>query len=294
MIPQVSVVIPVYQDQSGLDRCLASIALQDGITMPELEVVVVDNGSDPEIVLPENLPFIVKLAVCKKKGAYAARNAGVEVATGQMLFFLDADCWPHSRWVASGLEALSQTHANGIVGGNVKYQESEHPSAIESYQILMGFGQERSIRELSFAATANLIASRMVFEKVGPFNESLLSGGDREWSWRASSLGVPLYYSAKATVYTAPRKTLKAALVQARRVAGGRNALASDAELISPVGVSKIHAKRGIWHKLNAICSGSRFSLGRRCKIVGVAVIIKLVHDFERMRIKMGAEPERR
>lgn len=294
MVPEVSVIIPVFQNQVGLERCLKFLAQQHGLDMSALEVLVVDNGSEPRIRIPPSLPYSISLSVCKKAGAYAARNAGVRMASGKVLAFLDADCWPDSGWIISGLRALEQDGNDKVVGGNVLFERSPRPSIVESYQILMGFGQEHSVTELQFSATANLFVTRQVFEKVGEFNESLLSGGDREWCWRAGRMGLPVLFSKDAFVWTEPRRTLKSALVQARRVAGGRKGLESDSDILATVGPSKIQPKKGFLRKCKTILSAKQFPLTRRLQIFCVAMIIRCVHDFEAVRIKLGAEPERR
>ncbi|RBW48279.1 glycosyltransferase family 2 protein [Marinobacter sp. F3R11] len=294
MVPEVSVIIPVFQNQIGVERCLAAIARQDGIAMSDIEVIVIDNGSEPKLTVSKSLPFPVKLLICSRKGAYSARNAGVKMANGKVLVFLDADCWPEKLWIRAGLDALCRNGKDSIVGGDVRFETAPHPSVVESYQVLMGFGQERSISELQFSATANLFVSRQVFEQVGAFNEDLLSGGDREWSWRAGKLGVPIYFSKDAMVWTKPRTTLRGALIQARRVAGGRMSLEDNAEIVAVVGLEKIQPNKGLLDKIKVILCARKLPLTRRLLIFGVAVIVRLVHDFERIRIGMGGEFERR
>lgn len=294
MLPEVSVIIPVFQNQAGLERCLKFIAQQDGVDMSAVEVLVVDNGSEPGIKIPQSLPYSLSLSVCEKAGAYAARNAGVRKASGKVLAFLDADCWPDRKWIISGLKALERDGNEKVVGGDVLFESSPRPSIVESYQILMGFGQEHSITELRFSATANLFVTRQLFEKVGEFNESLLSGGDREWCWRAGKMGLPVSFSKDAVVWTEPRRTLKSALVQARRVSGGRNGLESDSAIVSTVGLSRIQPQKGLFRKCKTILSAKQFPLTRRLQIFCVAMIIRCVHDLEAVRIKLGAEPERR
>lgn len=294
MVPEVSIVIPVFQNQVGLERCLLAIAQQDGIAMHDIEVIVVDNGSEPMLTVSKDLPYSVILLVCKRKGAYSARNAGVKAANGKVLAFLDADCWPESLWVRSGLDALFRNDKDSIVGGDVRFETTFRPSVVESYQVLMGFGQEHSVKVLQFAATANLFVARYVFEKVGPFNESLLSGGDREWSWRAGKLGFSLCFSENAIVWTMPRKSLSSALIQARRVSGGRMSLEKNAEIVAAVGLAKVQPKKGLLGKSKVILFAREFSLMRRFLIFGVAIIIRLVHDFERIRIRLGGDLERR
>lgn len=294
MVPRVSIVIPVYQDQSGLNVCLEAISRQTGIEMPAIEVIVVDNGPTPGINISQDLPFSVKLLWCEKKGAYAARNAGSKVASGNILVFIDADCWPDQQWLRAGLDALSSCKEAAVIGGDVLFERASEPSAVELYQVLMGFGQERCINELNFSATANLFVARNLFERVGDFNEVLLSGGDREWSWRVTSIGAEIRFEKDAIVWTAPRRTLRNAIIQARRVAGGRRVLGDNPDIVRKVGVERIHPSGKMTGKLSKIFRGNDMSLWQRCRVFCVAVLIRLAHDGEVLRLRMGGKPERR
>lgn len=294
MAPEVSIVIPVFQDQAGLDRCLKSIAEQVHVGMSDFEVIVVDNGSEPPMTFPESLPFSVQIEPCAKKGAYSARNVGVRVAKGKALAFLDADCWPSKTWLRAGLDALSAQGGRYVIGGEVLFDRSSRPRAVEAYQLLMGFGQERAVNQLGFSATANLFVTRDAFERTGWFNEELLSGGDREWSWRAFQEGVPVIFAESVVVWTHPRRTLKGALIQARRVAGGRKSLGQNAAVVSTVGNEKINPEKGLFKKVGRVLGARQFPLAQRLSILGVAILIRIVHDIEMVRIRLGAQPERR
>lgn len=102
-IPKVSVVIPVYKVEQYLRRCVDSVLAQ---TLPDLEIILVDDGS------PDHCPAICDEYVSKYEniqvvhkpngGLASARNAGMKVATGKYLFFLDSDDWLD----ADGLESL--------------------------------------------------------------------------------------------------------------------------------------------------------------------------------------------
>ena len=91
--PKVSVVMPVFNAQLYLSEALASILMQK--EMPEIEVVCIDDGSTDDSA--EILEFWEKrdsrLHVVRQKnqGAGVARNAGLDVAKGEYIFFLDAD-----------------------------------------------------------------------------------------------------------------------------------------------------------------------------------------------------------
>ena len=90
----ISVIIPIYNVEKYLDRCVDSIINQ---TYKNLEIILVDDGS------PDGSPQICddyakkdhRVQVIHKKngGLASARNAGMDVMTGKYLFFLDSDDW---------------------------------------------------------------------------------------------------------------------------------------------------------------------------------------------------------
>ena len=89
---KLSVVIPVYKVQSTLIRCVESVVCQ---YIPSMEVILVDDGS------PDNCPQICdqlaeefeQIRVIHKKngGLSSARNAGIEIARGEYITFVDSD-----------------------------------------------------------------------------------------------------------------------------------------------------------------------------------------------------------
>lgn len=87
---KVSIVIPVYNAESLLKRCLDSIYKQEGGF--EIEVLAVDDGStDNSINILNDYKQDLKIFEQSNKGPASARNIGIEKATGKYLAFLDAD-----------------------------------------------------------------------------------------------------------------------------------------------------------------------------------------------------------
>lgn len=91
---QVSVVIPVFNTARFLRQCLDSVV---GQTLSDIEVICVDDGSaDGSLDIAreyEARDGRVRVLTQNNKGGGAARNAGIEVARGDYLFFLDSDDW---------------------------------------------------------------------------------------------------------------------------------------------------------------------------------------------------------
>jgi glycosyltransferase involved in cell wall biosynthesis len=287
----VTVVIPAFNDQSGVERCLN--ALGEG-TYPyaAIEVIVVDNGSVPPLSIVEPYPFTVKLLSCFTPGSYAARNAGIACSSGQVFAFIDADCWPDENWLYNGVRSLTRSDGNAIVGGDVRFVKPAKPSAAALYQCMTGFGQESNIRRGGFSATANLFCSRQQFEATGPFDSRLLSGGDREWCWRARKRGIHVQFEPSAIVNTCPRANLSGSIRQARRVAAGRLQLRKLG--LAHIGDEAISNRRSTWQSVLWVCRHNHLSRWDRFRVLFAATLIYATATLERWRLALGAKAERR
>lgn len=91
---QISIIVPVYKAEQYLDRCVKSILNQ---TFTNLELILVDDGSPdrcPEICDAwERKDSRIKVIHKQNGGAGAARNAGLQVACGKYIGFVDSDDW---------------------------------------------------------------------------------------------------------------------------------------------------------------------------------------------------------
>ena len=92
MKPKVSIIIPVYKVEKFLTRCLDSVL---GQTLKEIEVILVDDGSPDNCgrICDEYAAKDKRVIVIHKKnaGVSAARNSGLEVASGEFVGFVDSD-----------------------------------------------------------------------------------------------------------------------------------------------------------------------------------------------------------
>lgn len=101
-----SVVIPARNEEAFIGGALEALARQ---TLSPHEVIVVDNGStDATAEIAQR--YGARVVVCPTPGVAAARQAGLEAATGEWVASTDADSLPQPQW----LEALAR-HAEGAV-----------------------------------------------------------------------------------------------------------------------------------------------------------------------------------
>ena len=109
----ISVIIPVYNVEQYLDRCINSIVNQ---TYTNLEIILVDDGS------PDNCPTMcdkwaekdnrIKVIHKENGGLSDARNAGLASATGKYIAFVDSDDWIDLNYVAFLYDALIKNNAD--------------------------------------------------------------------------------------------------------------------------------------------------------------------------------------
>ncbi len=226
--PLVSVVVPAYRDPERLRACLDALAEQR-YPAADFEVVVADNGSEPPLEAQVGPRSGVRFVRETAPGSYAARNAGVRASRGDILAFTDSDCLPEPGWIAAGVAALGALPDGGLVGGRVEVYLSDpaHPSPTELYEAVLAFRQERNVRVGHFAVTANAFTTRDTFTRVGPFDASMVSGGDREWGRRVHAAGLPAIYAHDAVVLHPARRSFAEIARKMARVARGHHALAA-------------------------------------------------------------------
>lgn len=109
----VSVIVPVYKVEKFLNRCVSSIVSQ---SYRNLEIILVDDGS------PDSCPDLCNQWSAKDKrirvihqtnrGLSAARNAGLDVATGHYIAFVDSDDWIETDYVGELLFCLIQSESD--------------------------------------------------------------------------------------------------------------------------------------------------------------------------------------
>lgn len=220
--PGVTVVVPVRDGAELLDRCLAALDAQD-YPAHLVQVLVVDNGSTEDVgaVVARHRATLLRQPV---GGSYTARNAALGHATGPVLAFTDADCDPAPTWLSTAVADLQGPPEAAMVGGAVAltYAAGAPRTGSELFESLHSFPQQRYLQEEGFAATANMVTWRHVLDRVGPFADSLASGGDKEWGQRVRASGALQRYSPGAVVRHPARSGLGESVRKWRRVATGR------------------------------------------------------------------------
>ncbi|WP_210528782.1 glycosyltransferase family 2 protein [Rubellimicrobium arenae] len=188
-MPEAAVVIPHYNDVQRLERCLAALMPQ---VTPEVEVVVVDNGSTESLDGVRAAHPALRIVTETRKGAALARNRGVAETTALWIYFLDCDCVPASDWLATAHRV--RTNGDAVGGTITLFDETPGPrSGAEAFETVFAFDNRSYIETKGFSATANLLTSRAVWDRVGEFRTGLSE--DLDWCHRARDAGFRLVHA---------------------------------------------------------------------------------------------------
>ena len=119
-LKKVSIVVPVYKSEAYIDHCIQSLITQ---TYRQIEVVLVNDGSPDncgEICdrYSHEYPNIVKVIHQENQGVSSARNAGLAIATGEWIMFVDSDDWVESVMVECMIEKAEADFAEICVCGH--------------------------------------------------------------------------------------------------------------------------------------------------------------------------------
>jgi len=123
--PVVSVIIPVYNTERYIARCLNSLLAQ---TFSEIEIIVINDGStDKTMKIVEKLAdedSRIKIIEQANQKQGAARNRGLEIAKGDYITFVDADDWVDIDYVEKLLKCLKRHDTDVAVASSVRIKSS--------------------------------------------------------------------------------------------------------------------------------------------------------------------------
>jgi len=201
--PDVSVIVPHFNQVSLLEKCLLSLGRQT-MAPSRFEVIVADNASPCDLAGVKRKFPATRFVSESKRGAAHARNAAIALAKGDALAFIDADCIAHEAWLEEGLKALE---TSDLAGGEVlvTVMDALAPTGVEAFERIFAFQQRRYINRKNFSVTANLFATRTAVEAIGPFRNGVAE--DVDWCRRAGALGFRLAFNRTSIISHPARRT---------------------------------------------------------------------------------------
>jgi glycosyltransferase involved in cell wall biosynthesis len=182
-LPDISIIIPVRNNQNGIDRFLETFFATHNQDQYPKEIIIVDNNSDVPVKLKRDymqkqLP--IRLQTCLRRGPAAARNLGVNVSVGKWLLFCDSDCIPTPSFLTGYLASTKEAVAYaGNVKGTpatyvAKYYDDEE--TLVPYRKYNASGESVPL----YIVTANSLVWKRAFNTCGKFDELFRDAGGED------------------------------------------------------------------------------------------------------------------
>jgi GT2 family glycosyltransferase len=208
--PRSSVVVPNLNGRRFLRPCLDALAAQ---TDSDLEVIVVDNGSDDDSVafVRERFPHARLVELGRNHGFAGAVNAGIAAARGELVAFLNNDAEPAPAWLYE-LRRCLERHPSAAAA-TAKLVTSHAPDLLDGagdgltpsfLPFVHGHGKDdadqynEEIQVFGASGTASLWRGD-VLQRLGGFDERFFAYyEDVDLSFRARLLGHEIWYAPRA------------------------------------------------------------------------------------------------
>lgn len=182
MPESISVIIPAYNAAKYLPAALKSVIQQ---TLPPHEIIIVDDGStDTTPAIAESAGSRVLYFRQLNQGAGPARNAGVQLANGSLIAFLDADdLWEPDKLAKQFLVLSDHPELSAVFSYVQQFISPEINEAIRCKLFC-------PIEPMVGIHPGTMLIKKDIFEKIGPFSAAYSSGEFLEWFCRAKEQGL--------------------------------------------------------------------------------------------------------
>jgi O-antigen biosynthesis protein len=211
--PRVTVVVCSCNGARTLRECLDGVLALD---YPDYEVVVIDDGStDDTAAIARDYPFL--LIKTPNRGLSAARNTGLEAATGEIVAYLDDDARPDAYWLRYLVSTFRDGDWAGVGGPNLAppgdglVADCVANAPGGPVHVLL------SDREAEHIPGCNMAFRRDALQGIGGFDPNFrVAGDDVDACWRLRERNHKLGFSPAAVVWHHRRGSVRAYLRQQR------------------------------------------------------------------------------
>ena len=204
--PEMSVVIPAYNEEKHLGTCLAALAAQQ--TTHSFEVIVVDNHStDGTRAIAErfmgamNLRVLEELQQCRG----AARRTGCAAAQGTIIFSTDADVIVPPDWIEKLTMSLAMSGAGAVVGTYTIQDCGRSVNMIHNIWLRIWTLVLRGLSGQFLLRGSNFAVKRAVYEQAGGFLAYADAAEDAELGKRIQRIA-PIHYDPSICVIASGRR----------------------------------------------------------------------------------------
>jgi cellulose synthase/poly-beta-1,6-N-acetylglucosamine synthase-like glycosyltransferase len=198
--PRYSIIIPAYNETAVIGDCVRAIARQS-VPRQQYEIIVVDDASLDETSQVAKSAGADRVFRIEHGGAAAARNAGLNVARGELVLFTDADCFPSYAWLSRMIEPFSDP---GVVGTKGTYRTDQRSLIARLAQLEFEYRYERmaALPKIDFIDTYAAAYRRQVLLDEGGFDRAYAAATveDVDLSFRLAQKGYRMIFVPDAWV----------------------------------------------------------------------------------------------
>lgn len=201
--PLVSIIIPAYRVAPFIKETLDSVFAQ---TFTDYEAIVINDGSPDTDELEQALqPYREQILYLRQenRGAGAARNAGLKVARGRYVAFLDGDDTYASGFLSDQMELIQSNGGYDLVYADAKNFGEIKSDGLTNMDVNQSRGEvdaEALISGRCNVITSAVLARRELILAIGLFDESLRNSQDFDLWIRLAKHGARFHYQRKVLV----------------------------------------------------------------------------------------------
>lgn len=206
---KISIVVPAYNEEKRIARCIASLRELD-FPKDEYEIIIVDNNStDNTLQIAQTFKEVRVIQEKEKQGVGAAREAGWRVARGEIIASTDADCEPRKNWLKKIWNAFEKDKE--LVGMSAGYLFYDHTFFVNWLVILIEVFMVITTWTLSkgiFGFTGNNMAVRReIYLKTEGFDTDRCYGEDMDMAAKVQQYGkIHWFFAPGYRVRTSARR----------------------------------------------------------------------------------------
>ena len=204
MSARLSIIVPIYNAEKTIGRCLESL-LNQNYVKDDYEIICVNDGStDRSLDIIDRFrdrPNI-KIISQNNSGPATARNVGAREAVGEILLFTDSDCELDKNWLSEMVRPFEDPSISGVQGAYKTRQKGVIP-LYEQINIESSYKYFKTYSQLDTIGTYSAAYPRELFLKLGGFNENykVACGEDFEFSYMLSRKGYKIVFNEDAVCY---------------------------------------------------------------------------------------------
>lgn len=185
-MPEVSIIIPVYNSEKYVEKCIRSVMQQ---TFSDLEIIVINDGSidkSGEILRKlEKEDHRLVVLEQENQGVAAARNLGVEKASGKYITFVDGDDYLRADYIEKMYDRAQKEHLDLVICGLTYVDESGK----ELNKVIPGVYKRMENEEWTFRVSA--VCSHLYKKSIWQQYDVKFQSGER-----GEDMPISLFFSA--------------------------------------------------------------------------------------------------